>query len=91
MKAVACEVVRVIVPFGNARICCRGRRDHFSKFFNIQILGDEFSVIGQVLLRFVKVRLEGFYPMESGFQVFRGSSGSGPGILLIGPIARLGF
>ena len=29
--------------------------------------------------------------MKSGFQVFRRCSGGDPGILLIGPISRLGF
>jgi len=84
--------VSVVIPFGNDGIYCGGGRNRLSEFFDIQTLGDEFSVVGQVLLCFAEVRLEGFYPMKSGFQVFRGCPGrGGTDVLLIRPIACLEF
>jgi len=79
--------VRVIIPFGNNGIRRGGGRDRLSEFFDIQTLGDEFSVVGQVPPCFFEVRLEGFYPMKSGFQVFRGCLGRGADALLVGPIS----
>jgi len=57
--------MRVIVSFGNDGIRRGGGRNYLSKFFDIQTLCYEFSVVGQIPLCFLEVPLEGFYPMKS--------------------------
>jgi len=63
IRSVGCEVVRIIVPFGNDRVHCGGCR-RLGEPPDIQAFSDEFPIVNQILFCFAEICLKGFYPAE---------------------------